>query len=230
MSTATVTPAVNQIPRINDTAPNFTAESTQGTINFHTWIGNGWAILFSHPKDFTPVCTTELGYMAGLQPEFAKRNTKIIGLSVDPVSDHIKWLGDIEETQGSKVNYPMIGDPQLKIAKLYGMLPAEAGESCAGRTAADNATVRTVFVIGPDKKIKLQLSYPMSTGRNFDEVLRVLDSLQLTAKHQVSTPVNWKPGDDVIISGTVSNEEAKKKYPSGWKAPKPYMRIVPQPK
>jgi len=230
MSTATVTPAVNQIPRINDTAPDFTAETTQGTINFHTWIGNGWAILFSHPKDFTPVCTTELGYMAGLQPEFAKRNTKIIGLSVDPVSDHIKWLGDIEETQGSKVNYPMIGDPQLKIAKLYGMLPAEAGESCAGRTPADNATVRTVFVIGPDKKIKLQLSYPMSTGRNFDEVLRVLDSLQLTAKHQVSTPVNWKPGDDVIISGTVSNEEAKKKYPSGWKAPKPYMRIVPQPK
>ena len=230
MSTATVTPAVNQIPRINDTAPDFTAETTQGTINFHTWIGNGWAILFSHPKDFTPVCTTELGYMASLQPEFAKRNTKIIGLSVDPVSDHIKWLGDIEETQGSKVNYPMIGDPQLKIAKLYGMLPAEAGESCAGRTPADNATVRTVFVIGPDKKIKLQLSYPMSTGRNFDEVLRVLDSLQLTAKHQVSTPVNWKPGDDVIISGTVSNEEAKKKYPSGWKAPKPYMRIVPQPK
>jgi len=230
MSTATVTPAVNQIPRINDTAPDFTAETTQGTINFHTWIGNGWAILFSHPKDFTPVCTTELGYMAGLQPEFAKRNTKIIGLSVDPVSDHIKWLGDIEETQGSKVNYPMIGDPQLKIAKLYGMLPAEAGESCAGRTPADNATVRTVFVIGPDKKIKLQLSYPMSTGRNFDEVLRVLDSLQLTAKHQVSTPVNWKPGEDVIISGTVSNEEAKKKYPGGWKAPKPYLRIVPQPK
>ena len=216
--------------RINDTAPNFTAETTQGPINFHEWIGNGWAILFSHPKDFTPVCTTELGYMAGLQPEFAKRSCKIIGLSVDPVSSHGKWAADIEETQGHKVTYPMIGDPQLKVAKLYDMLPAGSGESCEGRTPADNATVRTVFVIGPDKKIKLQLVYPMSTGRNFDEVLRVLDSLQLTAKHQVSTPVNWKPGEDVIISGSVSNDEAKKKYPSGWKEPKPYMRIVPQPR
>ena len=216
--------------RINDTAPDFTAETTQGPIKFHEWIGNGWAILFSHPKDFTPVCTTELGYMAGLQPEFAKRNCKILGLSVDPVSSHGKWAADIEETQGHKVTYPMIGDPQLKVAKLYDMLPAGAGESCEGRTPADNATVRTVFVVGPDKKIKLQLVYPMSTGRNFDEVLRVLDSLQLTAKHQVSTPVNWKPGEDVIISGSVSNDEAKKKYPSGWKEPKPYMRIVPQPR
>ena len=216
--------------RINDTAPNFTAETTQGPINFHDWIGNGWAILFSHPKDFTPVCTTELGYMAGLQPEFAKRNCKIIGLSVDPVSSHSKWAADIEETQGHKVTYPMIGDPQLKVAKLYDMLPAESGNTSEGRTPADNATVRTVFVIGPDKKIKLQLSYPMSTGRNFDEVLRVLDSIQLTAKHQVSTPVNWKPGDDVIISGSVSNDEAQKKFPQGWKSPKPYIRIVAQPR
>jgi thioredoxin-dependent peroxiredoxin len=216
--------------RINDTAPDFTAETTQGPIKFHEWIGNGWAILFSHPKDFTPVCTTELGYMAGLQPEFAKRNCKILGLSVDPVTSHSKWAADIEETQGHKVNYPMIGDPDLKIAKLYGMLPAESGNKAEGRTAADNATVRTVFVIGPDKKIKLQLIYPMSTGRNFDEVLRVLDSIQLTAKHQVSTPVNWKPGDDVIISGSVSNEEAQKKFPAGWKAPKPYIRIVAQPR
>jgi thioredoxin-dependent peroxiredoxin len=230
MSTATLTPAVNQIPRINDTAPDFTAETTQGTINFHEWIGNGWAILFSHPKDFTPVCTTELGYMAGLQPEFAKRNTKIIALSVDPVSDHKKWSADIEETQGHKVNYPMIGDPELKIAKLYGMLPAESGNTSAGRTPADNATVRTVFVIGPDKKIKLQLSYPMSTGRNFDEVLRVLDSIQLTAKHKVATPANWEQGNDVIILPAVSNEEAQKQYPGGWKAPKPYLRVVPQPK
>ncbi len=230
MSTAIATPTVSAVPRINDTAPDFTAETTQGTIRFHEWIGDGWAILFSHPKDFTPVCTTELGYMAKLQPEFAKRNTKIIGLSVDPVSDHSKWTADIEETQGHKVNYPMIGDPQLKIAKLYGMLPAEAGDSCVGRTPNDNATVRTVFVIGPDKKIKLQLSYPMSTGRNFDEVLRVLDSMQLTAKHKVATPVNWKQGDDVIILPAVSNEEAKQKYPGGWKAPKPYLRIVPQPK
>jgi thioredoxin-dependent peroxiredoxin len=229
MSTATLNEA-NRVPRINDTAPNFTAETTQGSINFHEWIGNGWAILFSHPKDFTPVCTTELGYMAKLAPEFAKRNTKIIGLSVDPVANHAKWAADIEETQGAKVNYPMIGDPQLKIAKLYGMLPAEAGETSEGRTAADNATVRTVFVVGPDKKIKLQLSYPMSTGRNFDEILRVIDSLQLTAKYQVSTPVNWRPGDDVIIGGNVSNEEAQKKYPGGWKSPKPYIRIVPQPK
>ena len=230
MSTATLTPAVNQIPRINDTAPDFTAETTQGTINFHEWIGNGWAILFSHPKDFTPVCTTELGYMAGLQPEFAKRNTKIIALSVDPVSDHKKWSADIEETQGHKVNYPMIGDPELRIAKLYGMLPAESGNTSAGRTPADNATVRTVFVIGPDKKIKLQLSYPMSTGRNFDEVLRVLDSIQLTAKHKVATPANWEQGGDVIILPAVSNEEAQKQYPSGWKAPRPYLRVVPQPK
>ncbi len=230
MSTATLTPAVNQIPRINDTAPDFSAETTQGTINFHEWIGNGWAILFSHPKDFTPVCTTELGYMAGLQPEFAKRNTKIIALSVDPVSDHKKWSADIEETQGHRVNYPMIGDPELRIAKLYGMLPAESGTTSAGRTPADNATVRTVFVIGPDKKIKLQLSYPMSTGRNFDEVLRVLDSIQLTAKHKVATPANWEQGGDVIILPAVSNEEAQKQYPGGWKAPKPYLRVVPQPK
>ena len=230
MSTATLTPAVNQIPRINDTAPDFSAETTQGTINFHEWIGNGWAILFSHPKDFTPVCTTELGYMAGLQPEFAKRNTKIIALSVDPVTDHKKWSADIEETQGHKVNYPMIGDPELRIAKLYGMLPAESGNTSAGRTPADNATVRTVFVIGPDKKIKLQLSYPMSTGRNFDEVLRVLDSIQLTAKHKVATPANWEQGGDVIILPAVSNEEAQKQYPGGWKAPKPYLRVVPQPK
>jgi alkyl hydroperoxide reductase subunit AhpC len=230
MSALPVTPAVSSVPRINDTAPDFTAETTQGTINFHTWVGDGWAILFSHPKDFTPVCTTELGYMAGLQPEFAKRNCKIIGLSVDPVSDHSKWAADIEETQGHKVNYPMIGDPELKIAKLYGMLPAESGNTSQGRTAADNATVRTVFVVGPDKKIKLQLSYPMTTGRNFDEVLRVLDSIQLTAKHKVATPVNWKPGDDVIIVPSVSNEEAKQKYPGGWKSPKPYLRIVAQPK
>ena len=216
--------------RINDTAPDFAAETTQGAINFHEWIGNGWAILFSHPKDFTPVCTTELGYMAKLQPEFAKRNTKILGLSVDPVSSHSKWAADIEETQGSRVTFPMIGDPELKIAKLYDMLPAESGNTSEGRTPNDNATVRTVFIVGPDKKIKLQLSYPMSTGRNFDEIVRVLDSLQLTAKHKVSTPVNWKHGDDVIISGAVSNEEAQKQYPSGWKSPKPYIRIVPQPR
>ena len=216
--------------RINDTAPDFTAETTQGTIKFHEWIGNGWAILFSHPKDFTPVCTTELGYMAGLQKDFEKRNVKIIGLSIDPVTNHTKWSVDIEETQGHKVNYPMIGDPELKIAKLYGMLPGEAGETCEGRTAADNATVRTVFVVGPDKKIKLMLSYPMSTGRNFDEVLRVIDSMQLTAKHKVATPVNWKPGDDVIILPSVAEAEAKEKFPGGWKAPRPYLRIVPQPK
>jgi alkyl hydroperoxide reductase subunit AhpC len=215
--------------RINDTAPDFTAETTQGPIHFHEWIGNGWAVLFSHPKDFTPVCTTELGYMAGLQPEFEKRNCKIIGLSVDPVSSHGKWAGDIEETQGHAVNYPMIGDPELKIAKLYGMLPAESGSTSEGRTAADNATVRNVFMIGPDKKIKLMLIYPMSTGRNFDEVLRVLDSMQLTAKHKVATPVNWKSGDDVIILPSVSEADAKEKFPNGWKAPKPYLRIVPQP-
>ena len=216
--------------RIGDEAPNFTAETTQGTINFHEWIGGGWAVLFSHPKDFTPVCTTELGYMARLAPEFAKRNTKIIGLSVDPVSSHMKWEGDIEETQGSKVTYPMIGDPELKIAKLYDMLPADAGTTSDGRTAANNATVRTVFVVGPDKKIKLMLVYPMTTGRNFDEVLRVLDSMQLTAAHKVATPVNWKKGEDVIIVPAVSDEEAKQKYPDGWKTVKPYLRIVPQPK
>ena len=215
--------------RINDSAPDFTAETTQGNIRFHDWIGDGWAILFSHPKDFTPVCTTELGYMAGLQPEFKKRNCKIIGLSVDPVTSHGKWEKDIEETQGHKVNYPMIGDPELKIAKLYDMLPAGEGKTSEGRTPADNATVRTVFVIGPDKKIKLMLSYPMSTGRNFDEVLRVLDSIQLTARHKVATPVNWQPGGDVIISGAVSDDEAKRLYPEGWKAPKPYLRVVPQP-
>jgi thioredoxin-dependent peroxiredoxin len=230
MSTATLTPATAAIPRINDTAPDFTAESTQGTIHFHEWIGDGWAILFSHPKDFTPVCTTELGAMAKLQSDFAKRNTKILALSVDPVGDHLKWQSDIEETQGAKVNYPMVGDPELKVAKLYGMLPASAGETSQGRTPNDNATVRTVFVIGPDKKIKMQLAYPMSTGRNFDEIVRVVDSLQLTAKHQVSTPANWKPGEDVIISGSVSNEQAKQKYPEGWKAPRPYLRIVKQPK
>jgi len=207
--------------RINEEAPNFTAETTQGIIDFHQCIGDGWAILFSHPKDFTPVCTTELGYMAGLQPEFAKRNTKVIGLSVDPVSSHGKWSADIEETQGHKVNYPMIGDPELKIAKLYDMLPADSGNTSEGRTAANNATVRTVFIVGPDKKIKLMLSYPMSTGRNFDEVLRVLDSMQLTAKHKVATPVNWKNGDDVIILPAVTEEEAKQEYPSGWKSPKP---------
>ena len=215
--------------RINDIAPDFTAETTQGTVHFHDWIGNGWAILFSHPKDFTPVCTTELGYMAGLQPEFERRNCKIIGLSVDPVTSHGKWASDIEETQGHKVNYPMIGDPKLEIAKLYDMLPADAGETSEGRTPVNNATVRTVFIIGPDKRIKLMLAYPMSTGRNFDEILRALDSLQLTAKHRVSTPVNWKPGEDVVIGGAISDEEAKTIWPEGWKSPKPYMRIARQP-
>src|SRR5579863_10289690 len=229
MSTALANEVTHGVPRINEVAPDFTAETTQGTINFHEWIGDGWAILFSHPKDFTPVCTTELGYMARLQPEFAKRNTKILGLSVDPVSSHGKWAADIEETQGAKVNYPMIGDPQLKVAKLYGMLPADAGDTSEGRTPALNATVRTVFVVGPDKKIKLQLSYPMSTGRNFDEILRVIDSMQLTAKHKVATPVNWKDGDDVIILPSVSDEDAKKRF-GNFKAPKPYLRIVPQPK
>lgn len=216
--------------RINSEAPNFTAETTQGKINFHEWIGEGWAILFSHPKDFTPVCTTELGYMAGLQPEFAKRNTKIIGLSVDSVNNHGKWVSDIEETQGHKVTYPMIGDTELRVAKLYDMLPAEAGDNCEGRTPADNATVRTVFIVGPDKKIKLMLSYPMSSGRNFDEVLRVLDSIQLTTKHNVATPVNWKPGDDVIIPAAMSEEQAKQKFPGGWKTLKPYLRVGAQPK
>jgi alkyl hydroperoxide reductase subunit AhpC len=230
MTAGTLTERTTKALRINDTAPNFTAETTQGVINFHEWIGDGWAVLFSHPKDFTPVCTTELGYMAGLQPEFAKRNTKIIGLSVDPVSNHSKWAADIEETQGHKVNYPMIGDTELKIAKLYGMLPAESGSTSEGRTAADNATVRTVFVVGPDKKIKLLLVYPMTTGRNFQEILRAIDSLQMTAKHRVATPADWKQGEDVIIAGSVSDDEAKKIYPNGWKAPKPYIRIVPQPR
>jgi alkyl hydroperoxide reductase subunit AhpC len=215
--------------RINSEAPNFTAETTQGPITFHDWIGNGWAILFSHPKDFTPVCTTELGYMAKLKPEFEKRNTKVIGLSVDPVDNHSRWSKDIEETQGYPVTFPMIGDPQLKVAKAYDMLPEGAGETSEGRTAADNATVRSVFIIGPDKKVKAMLTYPMSSGRNFDEVVRLLDSIQLTAKHQVATPVNWKHGEDVIIVPAVSDEQAKAKYPNGWKSPKPYLRIIPQP-
>jgi len=216
--------------RINGEAPNFTAETTQGKINFHEWIGDGWAILFSHPKDFTPVCTTELGYMAKLGPEFQKRNCKVIGLSVDPVSDHEKWSKDIEETQGHAINYPLIGDPDLNVAKAYDMLPDAAGSTSQGRTAADNATVRSVFIIGPDKKVKAMLTYPMSSGRNFDEVLRLLDSCQLTAKHKVATPVNWKQGEDVIIVPAVSDAEAKEKYPQGWKSPKPYIRIVAQPK
>ena len=215
--------------QINDIAPDFEADTTEGRIHFHDWTGNSWAVLFSHPKDFTPVCTTELGYMAKLKPEFDRRNTKIIGLSVDPVSDHTRWAQDIKETQGYAPNYPMIGDPDLKISKAYGMLPASAGSSSQGRTPADNQTVRNVFVIGPDKRIKLIIAYPMTTGRNFDEVLRVLDSLQLTAKHRVATPVNWSQGDDVIIAGSVSDEEAKKIFPRGWKAPRPYIRIVRQP-
>jgi alkyl hydroperoxide reductase subunit AhpC len=215
--------------RIGQTAPDFEADTTQGRISFHEWLGDSWGILFSHPKDFTPVCTTELGYMAKLKPDFAKRNVKVIGLSVDPVEKHQGWAKDIEETMGAAPNYPMIGDPSLSISKLYDMLPADAGDSCDGRTATDNQTVRNVYVIGPDKKIKLQLAYPMTTGRNFDEILRVIDSLQLTAKHKVATPVNWKHGDDVIIAGSVSDDEAKKIWPSGWKAPKPYIRIVPQP-
>ena len=216
--------------RLNSEAPDFIAETTQGRIHFHDWIGDGWAILFSHPKDFTPVCTTELGYMAGLKPEFDKRNTKIIGLSVDPVDNHSRWAKEIEETQGHAVTYPMIGDPELKIATAYDMLPEGAGTSADGRTAADNATVRSVFVIGPDKKIKATLTYPMSTGRNFDEVLRLLNSCQLTAKHGVATPVNWRPGEDVIIPPSVSDEQAKQKYPGGWKTLKPYLRVVAQPK
>jgi alkyl hydroperoxide reductase subunit AhpC len=215
---------------INEEAPNFTAETTEGTINFHEWIGNGWAILFSHPKDFTPVCTTELGYMARLKGEFDKRNCKVMGLSIDPVTDHKKWANDIEETQGHAVNYPIIGDSDLKVAKLYDMIHPDVAGSSVGRTAADNQTVRSVFMVGPDKKIKLMLTYPMTTGRNFDEVLRVLDSMQLTAKHQVATPVNWKQGDDVIIVTSVSDEDAKKKYPQGWKALRPYLRLVSQPK
>jgi len=216
--------------RIGDEAPDFVAKTTEGELSFHDWIGESWAVLFSHPKDFTPVCTTELGYMAKLKPEFERRNTKVIGLSVDPVENHASWSKDIEETQGIAPNYPMIGDTELEVSKLYNMLPATAGASSEGRTAMDNAAVRTVYVVGPDKKIKLMIAYPMSTGRNFDEILRVLDSLQLTAKHQVATPVNWQEGDDVIIVPAVSDEVAKEKYPNGWKAPKPYLRIVPQPK
>jgi thioredoxin-dependent peroxiredoxin len=216
--------------RIGDTAPDFQADTTAGPLKFHEWLGDSWGVLFSHPKDFTPVCTTELGYMAKLKPEFDKRNVKVIGLSVDPVDAHDKWSNDIKETQGYAPNYPMIGDPELKVAKAWGMLPAELGASSQGRTAADNQTVRNVFVVGPDKKIKLILVYPMTTGRNFDEVLRVIDSLQLTAKHKVATPVNWKQGEDVIIAGSVSDDDAKKTYPAGWKAPRPYIRIVPQPK
>lgn len=216
--------------RINDIAPDFTAETTQGPISFHEWLGTSWGVLFSHPKDFTPVCTTELGYMARLKPDFDKRDVKIIGLSVDPVDRHAGWAADIAETQGYAPNFPMIGDPTLAVSKLYDMLPAAAGDSSEGRTAADNQTVRNVYVIGPDKKVKLLISYPMTTGRNFDEVLRVIDSLQLTAKHRLATPVNWQPGDDVIIAGSVTNDEAKTLYPEGWKEPKPYIRIVPQPR
>jgi thioredoxin-dependent peroxiredoxin len=216
--------------QLNDTAPDFEADTTEGPIKFHDWIGDSWAVLFSHPKDFTPVCTTELGYMAKIKPEFNRRDVKIIGLSVDPTGDHEKWAADIEETQGHAPNYPIIGDADFKVSKLYGMLQADVEGDPKARTPADNQTVRNVFVIGPDKKIKLLLAYPMTTGRNFDEVLRVIDSLQLTAKHKVSTPVNWKQGEDVIIAGSVSNEEAKETYPEGWKEPKPYIRIVPQPK
>ena len=215
---------------IGEEVPNFTAETTEGSVNFHQWLGNGWAILFSHPKDFTPVCTTELGYMASLKSEFDKRNCKVMGLSIDSVADHQKWSKDIEETQGHAVNFPIVGDFDLKVAKLFDMIHPSASGTAEGRTAADNATVRSVFIVGPDKKIKLMLTYPMTTGRNFDEVLRVLDSMQLTAKHQVATPVNWKQGGDVIIVPSVSNEEAKKKYPGGWKTPKPYLRLVSQPK
>jgi alkyl hydroperoxide reductase subunit AhpC len=211
-------------------APDFEAMTTEGPIRFHEWLGNSWGVLFSHPKDFTPVCTTELGYMARVKPEFDKRGVKIIGLSVDPVESHTGWAQDIKETQGYAPNYPMIADAELKVAKAYGMLPADAGDSCAGRTAADNATVRNVYVIGPDKKIKLVLSYPMSTGRNFDEVLRVIDSMQLTAKHKVATPVNWRDGDRVIILPAVTEAEAKERFPKGWEAPKPYLRYVPQPR
>ncbi len=216
--------------RIGDTAPDFEATTTQGPIRFHEWLGDSWGIIFSHPKDYTPVCTTELGRMAKLSPDFRQRGVKMIGLSVDPVEKHEGWARDIEETQGAAVDFPMIGDPELKVSKLYNMLPAEAGDSAEGRTAADNQAVRTVYVIGPDKKIKLMLAYPMTTGRNFDEILRVVDSLQLTAKFKVATPADWQQGGDVIIAGSVSDDEAKKTYPDGWKAPKPYIRIVPQPK
>ncbi len=220
----------NAALQIGSVAPDFEAETTEGRIRFHQWIGDSWAVLFSHPKDFTPVCTTELGAVARMKPEFDRRHTKVIGLSVDPVSSHAKWANDIRETQGHAPNYPMIGDTDFRVSKLYGMLPTDVEGEAEDRTAADNQTVRTVFVIGPDKKIKLMIAYPMTTGRNFDEVLRVLDSLQLTAKHKVSTPVNWKQGEDVIISGSVSDDEARKTYPQGWKAPRPYIRIVPQPK
>jgi alkyl hydroperoxide reductase subunit AhpC len=216
--------------RLGDTAPDFTADTTEGKIQFHNWAGDSWVVLFSHPKDFTPVCTTELGYVARIKPEFDKRGVKLIGLSVDSVDDHKRWAKDIEETQGKAPNYPMIGDSDLKVAKLYNMLPAETAGAAKGRTAADNATVRNVYIIGPDKKIKLIITYPMSTGRNFDEVLRVIDSLQLSAKHPVSTPVNWRPGEDVIIGGSVSDEDAKKRFPSGWKTLKPYLRVVAQPR
>ena len=215
--------------RIGNTVPDFSADTTEGHISFHDWIGEGWAVLFSHPKDFTPVCTTELGYMAGLKPEFEKRNCKIIGLSVDPVSDHHAWAQDIEDVSGHALNYPLIGDPSLEVAKKFDMLPADAGDTSEGRTPVDNATVRSVFVIGPDKAVKAMITYPMSTGRNFDEVLRLVDSCQLTAQHSVATPVNWKQGEDVIIVPAVSNEAAREKYPDGWKSPKPYIRIVPQP-
>lgn len=215
--------------RLGDEAPDFTAETTQGTVNFHEWLGTSWGVLFSHPKDFTPVCTTELGYMAGLIPEFEKRNVKVIGLSVDPVENHARWSDDIADVTGHRPNFPMIGDTELEISKLYGMLPAEAGESFQGRTAMDNMTVRNVFVVGPDKKVKLVIVYPMSTGRNFDEVLRVIDSLQLTAKYSVATPANWKDGDDCIIVPAVSNEDAKAKFPAGWNEIKPYLRVTPQP-
>jgi len=233
MSALPITPPATQsapsVPRINDTAPDFEADTTEGTISFHEWIGDNWAVLFSHPKDFTPVCTTELGYMARIKPEFDKRNVKIIGLSVDPVDRHSSWSKDIEETQGVAPNFPMIGDPDLAVSKLYDMLPAEASGDASKRTPADNQTVRNVYVIGPDKKIKLMIVYPMTTGRNFDEVLRVIDSLQLTAKHRVATPVNWKQGEDVVIAGSVSNDEAKEIF-GEWKSPKPYIRIVPQPR
>jgi thioredoxin-dependent peroxiredoxin len=215
--------------QLGNTAPDFEAETTEGTINFHDWIGDGWAVLFSHPRDFTPVCTTELGYMAKIKPDFDSRNTKIIGLSVDPLDNHEKWGADIEETQGTAPNYPIIGDSDFEVSKLYGMLPEDVSGDPTQRTPADNQTVRNVFVIGPDKKVKLILVYPMTTGRNFDEVLRVIDSLQLTAEHKVATPVNWQQGDDVIIAGSVSDEQARETYPDGWESPRPYIRIVPQP-
>ena len=230
MTTQTAGTTRNQGLQIGAVAPDFEAETTDGRIRFHHWIGDSWAVLFSHPKDFTPVCTTELGYMARLKPEFDRRGTKVIGLSVDHVQDHARWAADIEATQGVAPNFPMIGDSDLAVSKLYGMLPADADDSCDGRTPADNQTVRNVYVIGPDKRIKLMFAYPMTTGRNFDEVLRVIDSLQLTALHKVATPVNWKPGEDVIIAGSVSDDEARARYPEGWTAPRPYLRIIPQPK